>query len=100
MADESKYIICKRIDDQNRYFGLTLDELAPPLGVIILCWFFGSPFVGMCLGAVVFFSIRQLKKGQDANWLLSLMYWHLPDFVLRGILLNKTPSSSKRHWLS
>lgn len=99
MSNEDKYFICKRIDEQKRYFGLTLDEFIPIVVVVGLCAFFGSMITGFVLAGLLWFTIRHFKKGQGTSWFLNMLYWHLPLHYLKGVLFLKTPLSSLRHWL-
>ena len=100
MSNENKYIICKRIDEQKRYFGLTVDEFIPIVVVVGLCTFFGSMITGFGLAGFLWFTIRHFKKGQGSSWFLNMLYWYLPLHYLKGILFVKTPPSCLRHWLS
>lgn len=100
MNNDAKYFICKKIDEPSRFFGLTLDEFIPILITIGICAFFGSLLTGFMLAAVVWFVIRHFKKGQGTNWFLNMLYWYLPLHLFHGVLFEKTPPSSVRHWLS
>ena len=100
MSNEDKYYICKKIDEQKRYFGLTLDEFVPIIVTIGLCGFFGSLLTGFILAGIIWFAIRHFKKGQGSSWFFNMLYWYLPLHFLQGILFSKTPPSANRHWLS
>jgi len=95
---EDKYYIFKKIDDPKRYFGLLVDELLPPLFICLFAFFLGSLLVGLALAAIVFYLIRNFKKGQGSGWLLNFLYWHCPDWVFR-VFMQGTPPSSNRHWI-
>jgi conjugal transfer pilus assembly protein TraL len=100
MSNEDKYFICKKIDEPVRLFGLTLDEFIPILITLGICTIFGSLITGFIFAGIVWFVIRNFKKGQGTSWFLNMLYWYLPLEFLRGVLFVKTPPSSARHWLS
>jgi conjugal transfer pilus assembly protein TraL len=100
MSDANKYLICKKIDEPARFFGLTLDEFIPILITLIICTVLGSLITGFMLSGIVWFVVRHFKKGQGTSWFLNMLYWYLPLHFLRGVLFVKTPPSSARHWLS
>lgn len=96
---QSKYYICKRIDEQKRYFGLPLDELMALAFPVVVCFFAGGLLTGIVIGLAAWMGIKHIKKGQGSAWFLNLMYWYLPTNYIRGVFI-KTPTSEKRHWLS
>jgi conjugal transfer pilus assembly protein TraL len=100
MSHDNKYFICKRLDEPQRYMGLTLDEFVPIAIINIGCFILGSLVTGFALSAIIWLLLKHFKKGQGPGWFLNLLYWHLPLHHLQGLLFIKTPSSSARHWLS
>lgn len=99
MELDQRYQILQRIDEQKRYFGLTLDEFIPVSLVILIGWCLSDLLIGFVFSGLVWVIIRHFKKGQGAFWLMNLCYWHFPTEPLKGTFFVKTPDASKRHWL-
>lgn len=99
MLHDAKYLICRKIDEPKRYFGLTLDEFIPIVLTILLCWISGSLLTGIFFAAIIWFVIKYFKKGQGTSWFFNLLYWYLPLHYLQGIIFQKTPPSAARQWL-
>jgi len=100
MSKEDKYYICKKIDEQKRYFGLPLDEFVPIALVLLIGFLVGRFITGFVIAGGIFLAIRHFKKGQGSSWLLNMAYWYLPLHLLQGALFKKTPPSFLRNWLA
>ena len=98
MSNESKYIICKTLDERPKLLWLPIEEILPALVIGGAMFFMGSALLGLVFGFAWFVLIRKAKKGQGAVWLYSKIYWYAPTFVTSQFL-KKTPSSEKRHWI-
>jgi conjugal transfer pilus assembly protein TraL len=88
------YRFFKHIDDPWRPLGFTVDELVPAMLIFVSLFWSSTTFALLgAMGSVV--AIKKLKKGRGAEWVLGLVYWHLPHFLL-GSLFKATPPSFKR----
>lgn len=93
-----KYKFPATLSEQQRWFGLPIDEaiLYIPLGLLAV---FSSPFVFGLTLLLVFALIRKLKHGKGSSYLLSLLYWFLPQ-TASALFIWALPPSYKRYWVS
>jgi len=82
---------------QERYFGLPLDELLIIAPLVILGVLNNMAIELTVVAALLWITVRYLKKGQGSYWLLNFCYWHLPSFLFR-VTFRQIPDSSFRHW--
>lgn len=81
------------LDEPERYFVFTPDELVVvvvPLGILTV---FANFLIGLIVAFGAFWLFRRLKKGGSLTRLLWLMFWLLPFEVLG---LKKTPPAQHR----
>lgn len=86
-------IIPQYLDEPERYFIFTPDELAVvivPLGVLTVIANF---LVGLIVALVGFWLFRKFKKGQGLHRLMRMAYWVLPSDILK---FKATPPSHLR----
>ena len=93
---DQSYRFFKHIDTPWRPLGFTVDELLPAL-LIFIPLFWSSTTLAMIGSMATIFAIKKLKKGRGAEWVLGLVYWHLPSFLM-GSVLKATPPSFKRQY--
>ncbi|HFL1539370.1 TPA: type IV conjugative transfer system protein TraL [Enterobacter asburiae] len=94
----SKYRFPETLTNQSRWFGLALDELIPAALCIGWGLWTQRQLPGIVAAILVYFGIRQLKKGRGSSWLRDLIYWYMPTSLLRGIFHN-LPDSCFRQWI-
>ncbi len=95
--ENDKYLFPETLNEQNRYFGLPLDELivVAPLNVVGILYNM-SITLGV-VSAILWLLVRYLKKGQGSYWMLNFCYWHLPSFIFKATF-RQIPDSGFRHW--
>lgn len=100
MSDNSreKYQFPTTLSQQERWIGLPADEAIIFIPQFLLAVLY-QPFIFFPTLLFSFFLIRWLKKGRGSSYLLSLMYWFLPNFV-SNILSLSLPASYLRYWVS
>ncbi|MCP9269139.1 type IV conjugative transfer system protein TraL [Xenorhabdus sp. XENO-1] len=93
-----KYRFPETLTNQNRWFGLPVDELIP--AVICIGWglWVGKQLFGIVIAVLVFWGIKKLKKGRGSSWLRDLIYWYMPTSLLKGIF-HFIPDSCFRQWI-
>lgn len=100
MNDNSRkrYQFPATLSNQERWFGLTIDEaiILIPQGFLMV---FYSPYVFAITLLISFFTIRHLKKGKGSSYLLCVMYWFLPRSVTVSFI-TALPPSHLRYWVS
>lgn len=96
-GENDKYLFPETLNEQNRYFGLPLDELivVAPLNLIGILYNM-SITLGI-VSATLWLLVRYLKKGQGSYWMLNFCYWHLPSFIFK-VTFRQIPDSGFRHW--
>jgi conjugal transfer pilus assembly protein TraL len=86
-------IIPQHLDEPERYFIFTPDEL----GVVIMPLGVGTVFfnfvIGLGAASAAFYALRKFKKGQGLHRLVRIAYWVLPSELLR---FKATPPSHLR----
>ena len=92
------YRIYKNIDKESRIVGLTLDEFIPVMSVLILGFVMKVLLLAMVASTVIVLLLRHVKKGRRGHFLLNLLYWYAPDFVVKHHF-SVTPAAEKRFWL-
>ncbi|MTC74215.1 type IV conjugative transfer system protein TraL [Providencia sp. wls1919] len=100
MTEESelkKYYFPKTLREEDRWFGLPVDEFVPVLISIGWGLWAGKHLIALVAAVFFFFAIRHLKKGRGSKWLRDLLYWYLPTMYLQGIF-KKIPHSCFRQW--
>lgn len=93
-----KYFFPETLSNQQRWFGLPLDELIIYLPFALGAIFSSHILFGLTLIAL-FALIRSLKRGKGSSYVLSLMYWFLPTGISRFFLW-ALPPSHFRYWIS
>lgn len=94
--DNQKYINFKWLDQETRILGMPLDESIP---LIILCvggLLLNQLFIGGLLGGGWVVFLKTMKRGNDAAWLISVIYWYAGIRVF----FRKIPSAMFIHWIS
>lgn len=99
MDKRSLYIVCKTLDQPARIIGLPMDEFILMAIVSSVFFILGKPILAMILGLLTIISIRVMKRGQGSGWLINIIYWYMPDFMLKAFI-RFTPPSHKREWIS
>ncbi len=96
--DLSRYRFPETLTNQNRWFGLYLDELIP--AAICLGWglWANKQLFGLVAAVLVFWCVKKLKKGRGSTWLRDLIYWYMPTSLLRGVF-HDVPDSCFRQWI-
>ncbi|MDF3047694.1 MAG: traL [Candidatus Midichloriaceae bacterium] len=92
MGLESFYIP-RTLDEPTRILFWSIDEalimIAPTgLGIIL-----GHTLIGMAIGMGCFLGWRKLKGAKQANYILYMAYWWLPECLFK---FKKTPASYYR----
>ncbi|CAO94954.1 MULTISPECIES: type IV conjugative transfer system protein TraL [Erwinia] len=94
-----KYTFPETINEQNRIFGLPVDEVAV-IATPVICGVAYSCAGAMCLlAALLWVLLRYLKKGKGSQFMADFLYWNLPYFLFRPFF-RKIPSSGNRHWVN
>ena len=96
-GEEDKYYFPETLNQQERYFGLPLDELLITAPLVILGVLNNMAIELTVVAALLWITVRYLKKGQGSYWLLNFCYWHLPSFLF-SVTFRQIPDSSFRHW--
>lgn len=96
-GEEDKYYFPETLNQQERYFGLPLDEIIIVAPLVILGVLNNMSTELSIIAGLLWASVRYLKKGQGSYWLLNFCYWHLPSLLFK-ITFRKIPDSSFRHW--
>lgn len=93
-----KYVFPSTLSNQERWFGLPMDEaiIYIPLALLAI---FSSPFIFGLTLIIAFALIRKLKRGKGSSYLLSLLYWFLPRSI-SSLFLWALPPSYYRYWIS
>jgi conjugal transfer pilus assembly protein TraL len=95
--EDDKYTFPETLNQQERFFGLPLDELivvAPLILIGVLC---NMATILSVIAGLLWWLVRYLKKGQGSYWMLNLCYWYLPSFIFK-VTFRQIPDSSFRHW--
>ena len=95
--EEDKYYFPETLNQQDRYFGLPLDELLIVAPLVILGVLNNMSTELSIIAGLLWALVRYLKKGQGSFWLLNYCYWHLPSLLFK-ISFRQIPDSSFRHW--
>jgi conjugal transfer pilus assembly protein TraL len=85
--------IPQNLDEPERYFIFTLDELIVSVGPIVVLMITVNFVVGLAVGASAFWLLRKIKKGGNLNRLLWHAYWLMPSEVFS---LKQMPASDER----
>lgn len=96
-GEEDKYYFPETLNQQERYFGLPLDEIIIVAPLIILGVLNNMSTELSIIAGLLWASVRYMKKGQGSYWLLNFCYWHLPSLLFK-VTFRKIPDSSFRHW--
>jgi conjugal transfer pilus assembly protein TraL len=92
-----KYYFPETLNQQERYFGLPLDEIIIVAPLVILGVLNNMSTELSIIAGLLWALIRYMKKGQGSYWLLNFCYWHLPSQLFK-ISFRQIPDSSFRHW--
>lgn len=96
MLDE-KYCVPTHLDDPPRWLFWTIDEAAALLAPLVLgILLFNQTLFGFMTGIIAMVLVKKLKGSEGHNYLLRLVYWHLPSQLLN---LKDTPPSYIREYL-
>lgn len=99
MSDEmDKYIILKYLDEERRILGLPIDEFIPITVIIVFGFIAKFLMLGILLSAVLFASVRSIKKNRGRCALMALIYWNGNESVGKT-LFRSFPKSSDRYWI-
>ena len=71
------------LDEPERFFIFTPDELIVAVAPLALCTVFLNFAVGLAVAVAAFAGLRKLKQGGGLHRLLWILYWHAPGDVLR-----------------
>ncbi|MGX2956910.1 type IV conjugative transfer system protein TraL [Ursidibacter arcticus] len=93
-----KYFFPETLSNQQRWFGLPLDEAIIYIPLALLAIFSSHLIFGLTLVAS-FATIRKLKRGKGSSYLLNLLYWFLPRSI-SNLFLWALPPSYYRYWIS
>ncbi|WP_407437740.1 type IV conjugative transfer system protein TraL [Lelliottia sp.] len=96
-GEEDKYYFPETLNQQERYFGLPLDEIIIVAPLVILGVLNNMSTELSIIAGLLWASVRYMKKGQGSYWLLNFCYWHLPSLLFK-VTFRKIPDSSFRHW--
>ena len=96
-GEEDKYYFPETLNQQDRYFGLPLDEIIIVAPLAILGILNNMSIELSIIAGLLWFIVRYLKKGQGSFWLLNFCYWYLPTFIFR-VTFRSIPDSGFRHW--
>uniref|UniRef100_UPI0031CE23CD type IV conjugative transfer system protein TraL n=2 Tax=Enterobacteriaceae TaxID=543 RepID=UPI0031CE23CD len=77
-GEGDKYNFPETMNQQDRYFGLPVDELIVTAPLLILGVLNNLSVELGVIAGILWFIVRYLKKGQGSYWLLNFCYWHLP----------------------
>ena len=95
--EEDKYYFPETLNQQDRYFGLPLDELLIVAPLVLFGVLNTMSTELSIITSLLWALVRYLKKGQGSFWLLNFCYWHLPSLLFK-ISFRQIPDSSFRHW--
>lgn len=82
-GEEDKYYFPETLNQQERYFGLPLDELLVIAPLVIFGVLNDMAIELTVVAGLLWLLVRYLKKGQGSYWLLNFCYWHLPSFLFK-----------------
>ncbi len=85
--------IPQNLNEPERYFIFTIDELIATIGPLILLMITVNIVVGIMAAAASFWALRKIKKGGNLNRLMWNLYWILPSEIFS---LKQSPSSDER----
>ncbi|MBK5145552.1 type IV conjugative transfer system protein TraL [Budviciaceae bacterium BWR-B9] len=91
------YRFPKTLTDQERWFGLPLEEIIPVVSVAGWGLWINKPIFGFVMAFVLWLLIRKVKKGKGSMWLYNLMYWYLPTLIFKSVYKH-IPDSCLRQW--
>lgn len=97
-SEDDKYVFPETINEQSRFIGLPYDELFIIASLVLTGITYNMTGTLSALAAFLWLFVRRLKKGQGSAWLLNLIYWYTPFFLI-GIAFRKIPDSGNRHWM-
>lgn len=96
-GEDDKYHFPETLNQQERYFGLPLDEIIIVAPLTILGVLNNMSIELSIISGLLWALVRYLKKGQGSYWLLNFCYWHLPSALFK-VTFRQIPDSSFRHW--
>jgi len=96
-GEADKYDFTETLNQQERYFGLPLDEILIVAPLVILGVLNNMSTELSIIAGLLWALVRYLKKGQGSYWLLNFCYWHLPSALFK-VTFRQIPDSSFRHW--
>jgi conjugal transfer pilus assembly protein TraL len=97
MNSPTVYRVINHLDEPLRFLTLTLDELVIASVSLLLLIVSNHKITVAILSALLFSSLRVLKRGYGPRFLLFLAYKRLPSFVTSWFLLS-IPASHWRVW--
>ena len=99
MTKKSLYIVCKTLDQPVRIVGLPLDEFIITIVLSGIFFMLGKLILSMVVALLCIILLRLIKRGQGSGWLLNILYWYMPNVIIKTIL-RFTPASNHREWIS
>ena len=94
MQNIENYYIPRRLDDPDRFFIWTIDELGMICVPFLVGILWGYIAIGVIAGLILCIGWRRVKGADGINHAIHLLYWHLP---MSGLLsLRVTPPSHFR----
>ncbi|TNH04038.1 type IV conjugative transfer system protein TraL [Testudinibacter sp. TR-2022] len=93
-----KYQFPATLSNGSRWFGLPIDEAVIFIPLVLLS-VFSSLYIFAPTLLVVYISVKKLKRGKGASYILNLMYWFLPR-AMSDTFMREIPPSYLRYWIS
>jgi conjugal transfer pilus assembly protein TraL len=97
MSDMEAYYIPSKLDDPDRFFIWTLDELGVICTPFILGIMWGFIATGFMSGLVSYLGWKKVKGNDGISNALHMLYWYLP--VNKLLSLKVTPPSHNRFFV-
>lgn len=97
MTDMEAFYIPRRLDDPDRFFIWTVDELGIICIPFVLGIMWGFIASGFIAGILSYLGWKKLKGNDNINFAIYLIYWYLPAHHL--LSLKVTPPSHTRFFV-
>ncbi len=94
MGSAAVYTMLTKLDEPERYFTLTVDELLVAIvGMVLLVCSSHKVVVGLVVFSMLSV-LKRLKKGNGPRALFVLAYWYFPHTITQIVF----PDLPKSHW--
>lgn len=77
-----------RIDDPPHLLLWSLDEMAPPLVLLIIGVIMGTPMKLFFAGFILTYIYRRFRESKPDGYMLHLLYWYGVPFTRSRLMLN------------